>query len=193
MKTDRVSEIGEVLSIINKTQHNRLLIPKNHQNALDTYEAHNKVAYNEAAYHAEKKMARKKKNLVPWTEEILKDSALLLKCSCILAPQLFVIIGANFLYVYMQSIVTSKVYFFFIEIFMVRFELLLINVVLPRTISYGNQFLEMNLRQHQKIALQAPVPWICRITRPLPGKSERKVPAIKGPSLVEVQQVAPRV
>tara|TARA_A100001015_G_scaffold319844_1_gene444126 strand:+ start:2037 stop:4601 length:2565 start_codon:yes stop_codon:yes gene_type:complete len=121
--------------------------------SLTTYKAHEQVGYDLDDYLVEKK-AREKENQAKSSFQRLQQRVIFWsKCAIIVTPHLVVIMCVNLLYVHWTATVHSKVVFFFIEIFMVAFELLWCNFVTSRSITHGNELLYIGLKQHQKIAM----------------------------------------
>ena len=118
------------------------------------YLAHNTVAFDNEEYFREK-MSSMKDAKLPWREWFPAKMLSIGKYSCIIIPHVCIIVGTNVLYVYLKSIVDSTVVFFFVELFMVGFELIWLNVVVSRSVCHANSLLKMNMQQHNMIALQA--------------------------------------
>lgn len=115
-----------------------------------TYTAHNAIAFDDKAYHEEKKTSK-----LPWRQSLHERFILALKYLCINIPHICVITATNVLYVYLKSIVNSKTSFFFVELFLVAFDLVWLNLVVSRSVSYANDWLQMNMKKHNMIALQS--------------------------------------
>ena len=115
-----------------------------------TYTAHNAVALDDKVYHEEKK-----RSTLPWRQSLQRRFIKALKYSCIGMPHICIITATNILYVYLKSIVASKTEFFFVELFLVAFDLAWLNIVVSRSVSYANDRLQMDMKKHHMIALQS--------------------------------------